>query len=104
LSPLETKEGILVSSAIRDITERQRAEEALRQYAKHLGTSQEREATLNRVIARIRSSLKLEDVLQATVDELLALTQASRCCLYSSQEDSGDVVITHEACALGIHR
>jgi C4-dicarboxylate-specific signal transduction histidine kinase len=31
LSPLETEEGVLVSSAIRDITERKRAEEALRQ-------------------------------------------------------------------------
>ena len=31
LSPLETKEGILVSSAIRDITERKQVEEALRQ-------------------------------------------------------------------------
>ncbi|HKV82755.1 MAG TPA: PAS domain S-box protein [Candidatus Sulfotelmatobacter sp.] len=30
LSPLETEDGILVSSAIRDITERKRAEEALR--------------------------------------------------------------------------
>ena len=30
LSPLETEEGVLISSAIRDITERKRAEEALR--------------------------------------------------------------------------
>ena len=31
LSPLETKEGVLISSAIRDITERKRAEAALRE-------------------------------------------------------------------------
>jgi len=31
LSPLETEEGVLVSSAIRDITERKRAEQALRE-------------------------------------------------------------------------
>jgi PAS domain S-box-containing protein len=31
LSPLETEEGVLVSSAIRDITERKRAEDALRE-------------------------------------------------------------------------
>ena len=36
LSPLETEDGTLVSSAIRDITERKRAEEALRQSEQHL--------------------------------------------------------------------
>src|SRR5207253_3343794 len=33
LSPLETEEGVLVSSAIRDITERKRAEETYRRNA-----------------------------------------------------------------------
>jgi PAS domain S-box-containing protein len=36
LSPLETEDGTLVSSAIRDITERKRAQEALRQSEQHL--------------------------------------------------------------------
>ena len=36
LSPLETEEGTLVSGAIRDITERKRAEEALRRSEHHL--------------------------------------------------------------------
>jgi PAS domain S-box-containing protein len=36
LSPLETEDGTLVSGAIRDITERKRAEEALRQSEQHL--------------------------------------------------------------------
>jgi PAS domain S-box-containing protein len=36
LSPLETEDGTLVSSAIRDITERKRAEQALRQSEQHL--------------------------------------------------------------------
>jgi PAS domain S-box-containing protein len=34
LSPLQTAEGVLVTSAIRDITQRKRAEERLRQYEK----------------------------------------------------------------------
>ena len=36
LSPLETEEGVLVSSSIRDITERKRAEEALAQRTRQL--------------------------------------------------------------------
>ena len=36
LSPLDTEDGTLVSGAIRDITERKRAEEALRQSEQHL--------------------------------------------------------------------
>ncbi len=36
LSPLNTEEGVLVTAAIRDITERKKAEEALQQSADHL--------------------------------------------------------------------
>ena len=36
LGPLETEEGVLVSSAIRDISERKRAEGRLREYEKAL--------------------------------------------------------------------
>jgi len=36
LSPLETEEGVLISSAIRDITERKRAEEKIRQSEREL--------------------------------------------------------------------
>jgi PAS domain S-box-containing protein len=43
LSPLETEEGILVSSAIRDITERKRAEEVLASVSRRLIDAQEQE-------------------------------------------------------------
>ena len=41
LSPLETEDGLLVSSAIRDITERKRAEEGLRQSEQRLSVALE---------------------------------------------------------------
>ena len=40
LSPLETEEGVLISSAIRDITERKRAETALRESEAYLAEAQ----------------------------------------------------------------
>jgi PAS domain S-box-containing protein len=43
LSPLETEEGVLVTSAIRDITERQRAEESLRDLSSRLLKMQDEE-------------------------------------------------------------
>jgi len=45
LSPMETEEGMLVTSAIRDITERKRAEEALAQVSHRLIEAQEQERT-----------------------------------------------------------
>jgi len=43
LSPLETEEGVLVTSAIRDITERKRAEESLRDLSSRLLKMQDEE-------------------------------------------------------------
>ena len=43
LSPLETEEGVLVTSAIRDITERKRAEESLRDLSSRLMKMQDEE-------------------------------------------------------------
>jgi PAS domain S-box-containing protein len=45
LSPIETEEGTLVTSAIRDITERKRAEEALASVSRRLIEAQEQERT-----------------------------------------------------------
>ncbi len=45
LSPIETEEGILVTSAIRDVTERKRAEEALANVSGRLIAAQEQERT-----------------------------------------------------------
>ncbi len=52
LSPLETEEGVLVSSAIRDISERKRAEQALRESQDEL-TRMIRIATMGELTASI---------------------------------------------------
>ena len=48
LSPLQTAEGVLVTSAIRDITQRKRAEERLRQYEKAMEGLEEMIAVVDR--------------------------------------------------------
>ena len=48
LSPLETEEGMLVSSSIRDVTERKRAERALHEKNLELEQASQRERSLSR--------------------------------------------------------
>jgi two-component system sensor histidine kinase/response regulator len=57
LSPLQTEEGLLVSSAIRDITERKRAEETLRGGNKAVESGRLRTEFLARVSHELRTPL-----------------------------------------------
>ncbi|HEY6767111.1 MAG TPA: ATP-binding protein, partial [Candidatus Sulfotelmatobacter sp.] len=86
LSPLETQEGTLVSGAVRDVTERTRAEEALRQAHADL-------ARVNRVttMGELTASLAHEVIQPITSTVINAKT-----CLRWLQRDEPDL---SEACA-----
>jgi two-component system NtrC family sensor kinase len=87
LSPLRTEQGLLVTSVIRDITERRQAAELLEQQV------QKRTAHLNTLLQFSRelfSADNLNDVLQRALNHTMALVpQADRAAiyLYNAQED-----------------
>jgi PAS domain S-box-containing protein len=85
----------------KDITERKRAEEALRQQA-------ERQQLMGTIAQRIRQSLNLEEILNTTVSEVRQLLKADRVIFFRI-EPNGDGLVTAESvvpglpCILGYH-
>jgi PAS domain S-box-containing protein len=77
LSPLETEEGILVSGAVRDVTERTRAEEALRQAKADLAHS-------NRVTTMGELSASLAHEVNQPI--AAAITNANTCLRWLSRD------------------
>lgn len=78
-------ELLYYEGTVEDITERKRSEEALRQQA-------ERERLLTAIAQRIRNSLKLEEILQTTVDEVRQFLQTDRAIICRFQSDSTRIV------------
>jgi len=77
LSPLETEEGMLVSGAVRDVTERTRAEEALRQAKADLARS-------NRVTTMGELSASLAHEVNQPI--AAAITNANTCLRWLSRD------------------
>jgi len=80
LSPLETAEGLLITAAIRDITERKRAEELIK-------TQLQRLAALRAIDTAISGSTDLQFTLKTALDQViteLGVDAASVLLLYPS--------------------
>jgi C4-dicarboxylate-specific signal transduction histidine kinase len=87
LSPLETEEGTLVSGAVRDLTERTRAEEALRQAKADL-THVTRVTTMGELTASLAHEIK-QPIAAAVTD--------ANTCLRWLGRDQPDVAEAREA-------
>ncbi|MBI4493702.1 MAG: PAS domain S-box protein [Chloroflexi bacterium] len=103
LSPLETEAGLLVTSVIRDLTERKRAEEERAQLIREQAAraaaeaGQRRLAFLAEASSVLASSLDYEATL-ASVARLAVLTLADYCVIHLAEED-GRIRRVELACA-----
>jgi PAS domain S-box-containing protein len=86
LSPLETNEGILVSSAIRDITERKRSEESLRLYNQRL-------TTLHTIDRNILSAQSPETIAQFVLDSIVAQMPVWGAGIFILDLDAGEAEV-----------
>jgi diguanylate cyclase (GGDEF)-like protein/PAS domain S-box-containing protein len=82
----ETGEGVLVTSLVQDVTQRKQAELALQVQA-------EREKLMAAMTARIRQTLKLEDVLTTTVREVRQFLQTDHVVISLFYEDGTNQIV-----------
>lgn len=66
-------------STVRNITDRKRAEAALRESEQQMREQAERERLLNRLLSRVRDSLDFDTILETTLQEVQNFTNADRC-------------------------
>lgn len=89
LSPLETEEGTLVSSAIRDITERKEADDRLRESLK------EKEALLKEIHHRVKNNLQITSSLLRLQSNVLD-DPKSRDLFLESENRIKSMALVHE--------
>jgi len=87
LSPLETEEGVLVSSVVRDITGRKRAEEVLREQTEHI-------RLLQRIAVAANEASIVEEAMQICLDEVCALTEWPVGHAYMLADDGTDELVS----------
>jgi PAS domain S-box-containing protein len=70
LSPIETEDGVLVASSLRDITERKQAEEELKALNMNIETQRRTEIGLNRLSELLRGEQEMDNLASVIVHEL----------------------------------
>ena len=70
LSPIETKDGALVASSLRDITERKQAEEELKALNANIETQRRTEIALNKLSELLRGEQEMDNLASVIVHEL----------------------------------
>ena len=90
LSPLATEEGVLVSSAIRDITERKEADQKLR------ASLQEKETLLREIHHRVKNNLAVVSSLFSLESDYTKDDQTLRL-LQEAQDRVGSMALVHES-------
>ena len=90
LSPLETEEGVLVSSAIRDISERRRAEKVI------LDSLREKEVLLKEIHHRVKNNLAVMSSL-FYLQSSQTHDDATRKLLLDSQDRVRSMALVHES-------
>ncbi|MDJ1182847.1 PAS domain-containing sensor histidine kinase [Roseofilum casamattae] len=92
--PVRNEQGYIVSgmALMQNITQRKRAEEAIRQSEARYREIAQREELINRLASQVRNSLELEQILEIAVGEIQSLLHVDQCLFswYQSQGTESD--------------
>jgi PAS domain S-box-containing protein len=105
LSPLETEEGLLISSAIRDISQRKRTEQALQETKEQLEQRvQERTAELAKINEVLRAEIAERKQAEAELAEALRRERTARTDAEAAQQQLATLAKTSNALAVDNER
>lgn len=88
LSPIETEDGLLVASSMRDVTERQEAEAALKALSEDAERQRRIETALNRLSDQLRGQEEMSSLADVIVHQLVDNLHLQCAALFVLRDDS----------------